>query len=291
MLTIPDQNELIPNLSALDRLLHEKTHPDRISAVQRETEQLPYYLRGAFHALSSIEAARVAAVSRIPSFVDLRSGTKYVLPPESVDPISFALDSYLFCVRRALDALITYLGRCPKGQSLPSSIESLVKALRKGNILLDEQITSQTIEFWDSYGRSLRGYRNQTTHKAIILSSCIAFFTENETIAFSANLPDDPHEDKPSAIRYEKDVSLMTFVLDSFESVLTYVNKMVERLIDLEAPDDTAARRYGIVAATNRGGVKLSKQLVGEEVPLPIDMRNALLSVVNSTVKHRAGEA
>jgi len=266
--------DLVPNLPALDRLLQARTDPERFSAVHRQTEQLSYYLRGAFFALTEIEQARINAC-QLPA---VKPGLRYRLPEEKSDPISFALDFYLFCSRRACDAVIPYISRLPVPLSLPSSMNDLADGLRAKKWEIDTEISQLIISFWEDTGIALKGYRDQANHKAIILSTCTVFRTPDGKVALDAKLPDDPNEKSPSMIRYKSDMRLMAFTVKAFGHLLMTVNSIVERLIDLCAPDDEDPRKYGTVSIVMRGGpMSLSGNISGEVVPLPVSLREVAL--------------
>ncbi|MFC1705869.1 hypothetical protein ACFL59_03490 [Planctomycetota bacterium] len=231
---LPSQHTLLPNLGVLDRLLLKRLPSDRVSAVQRATEQLPYYLRGACFALGELERHRHEAVTAL-EVPGLGPNTRAVLSADRADPLSFALDFYLFCLRRSFDALIPYISRCPVSQSLPSSMHDLVKALRKGKWQLDNKIQAAILAFWTDVGARIKGYRDQANHKAVILSNCVAFRSEGR-VALRMLLPDDHEEKQPSKLKYEPGVPAMGFAVNALEKSLRFVNVLVERMIDMLAP-------------------------------------------------------
>ncbi len=264
----PSQHELIANLSVLDRLLFEKTSSAKLSKVQRETEQLPYYLRGACAAICQFELARIEAV-KVLSAPSSGPNSRVVLATDKVDPLAFAVDFYLFCMRRALDALIPYLSRCPDNISLPSSLNALVNGLGNRKYQsLDLEIRTTILSFWGDIGKKIKGYRDQANHKAIILSNCIAFNGEGGCSGLRMLLPDNPDEKRPSEIKYDPGVPAMGFALDALEKSLLFVNMLVERMIDLMCADNPEARRKGVVSIAMRGApLKIGAKFSGEPVP------------------------
>ena len=277
---IPSQHELLPNLGVLDRLLIEKTDSSKISAIQRETEQLPYYLRGTFSALLQMESERVEAVSALDG-PGVEKNTRIILSPDKSDPLSFAFDFYLFCMRRACDALISYVGRCPNNLSLPSSIYKLTIGLKNSTWPIDSVIRDTLLIFWDSIGERLKDYRDQVNHKAIIISNCVAFNVDTEKRALKALLPDNPKEKRPSEIRYEPGVPLMGFAIDGFAQLTHMVNVIVERMIDLLAPDTPDVRSTAVVSIAMRGApFRMGSKIRGELVPYPTNMKNVISSAV-----------
>jgi len=268
---IPSQHDLIPNLAVLDRLLLAKTEPDRVSATQRETEQLPYYLRGAAAALSQLEAARQHAVTVLDD-PTLGPNTRVILSPDQLDPLAFAVDSYLFFARRTLDATGAYLRRCPANISLPSSMNEFVKGILDSKYAIDSTIKESILLFCDDIGSKIKGYRDQANHKAIILSNCVAF-NSPQGYGLRMLLPDDPHEKRPSHLRYDPGVPAMGFGLDSLRKTIRFVNEIVERQIDLMSQDDPSARSVGVVGPAIRGApLVMSPKISGEPVPFPLSV-------------------
>lgn len=273
---IPSQHDLIPNLGVLDRLLVEESDKAKVSSIQRVTEQLPYYLRGAFSALQQMELARVKAIE-CSGEISGAPSARIVLPADKIDPLSFALDFYLFCSKRACDSIVSYISRCPNNISLPESISDLIIGLEKSKWSIDSIIQNTLLEFWESVGKRLRDYRDQVSHKAIILSNCVAFEGKGGVKALSALLPDNPEEKSPSKIGYEPGVPLMGFSLDSFAQTVHMINVLVERMIDLLAPNSPDARAKGIVAITMRGAPFVVKSTIsGEPVPYPTNIQKLI---------------
>ncbi|MFN0252733.1 MAG: hypothetical protein ACKV2T_38015 [Kofleriaceae bacterium] len=268
-------HELIPNLGTLDRLLSEKTNdPERMMAIERQTELVPYHLRGAAFALDQLESARIEAVNVLEKYPGILAGAQVVLTTE-IDPVAFALDAYLFHARRTLDAVLTYLGRCPANLGLPASMNDLVTGLKKNvSYKLDAELTITILRYWDDVGARLKGYRDQASHRAIILSNCVAFRTPNGASAMRMLLPDDYDETKPSEIGYKPGVPLMAFALSSFGKTVRFVNDLVERMIDLMATEPNS-RKSGTVSILMRGGgMSMGGSITGEPVPFPETVSN-----------------
>jgi len=150
-------------------------------------------------------------------------------------------------------------------------MNELVNGLKKGvNYKLDVELTTMLLRYWEDVGARLKGYRDQTNHRAIILSNCVAFRTATGTPGLRMLLPDDYNETKPSEIGYQPGIPLMTFALFSFEKTLRLVNDLVERMIDLMAPGDPEARRSGTFSILMRGGgITMGGPITGEAVPFP----------------------
>ncbi len=275
--TLPSQHDILPHLGVLDRLLIEKTPDERVPRVQRQTEQLPYYLRGACAAVHQLESARLDAVTILDK-LGIGPRAQFVLPVDKVDPLSFCYDSFLFCMRRAFDALVPYLSQCPTNLSLPSSMNDLVAGIRKNKWAdLDSEITSEILAFWDSVGWKIKGYQDQASHKAIILSNCVAFKRGDGVRGLRMLLPDNPDEKRPSELRYAPGVPAMNFATDSLGATIVFANALVERMIDLMAPDDSDVRHTGVVAITMRGfPLIMSTKMTGEPVPFPVEVADVV---------------
>jgi len=273
---LPNQHELIPNLGVLDRLLMESSDLSGYSKIQRETEQLPYYMRGACFALTELEHYRIQATKAWHKIPEVNPDSQYILPPEHFDPLSFATDSYLFFLRRVMDSLISYIGRCPVRTSLPSSMNDLMKGVLSEKYELDPQIRTLLISYWESVGKKIKGYRDQVNHKAVILSNCIVFNTP-KGFGLKMLLPDNPEEKSPSKISYDPGIGTMGFLMDSLKVTIQFVNRLVERMIDLMASEDNNPREKSIVGLTIRGGqLKVGLLRTGEPVPYPIGVRRVV---------------
>ena len=274
--TLPTQHDLIPNLGALDRLIMESCEGDEYSKVQRLTEQLPYYLRAACFSLNELEHYRLETTKAWNEIPEVGPDTQFILPPELFDPLSFAADSYLFFLRRVLDSLISYISRCSGKQSLPSSMKDLMKGVNESKYDLDESIISILNEYWDSTGEKVKDYRDQVTHRAVILSNCIVFNTP-KGFGLKMLLPDNPKETSPSKIGYNSNIGAMGFFLDSLKQTIRFVNRIIEKLIDLIGAHENSPREKGIVGLAMRGGqLQISRHKSGEPVPYPIGVMQVL---------------
>ncbi len=277
---LPNQHDLIPNLGVLDRLLMENSPPNTYSSVQRETEQLPYYLRGACFSINELETYRIKAAKALAQLPGVGPDTQYILPQEHFDPLSYALDSYLFFLRRTFDSLIPYLSRCPARISLPSSMNSLVKGVHTDKYHLDSQLEILIIDFWNALGKKVKGYRDQVNHKAIILSNCIVF-NSTQGVGLKMLLPDNPEEKRPSRISYNPGVNAMGFTLESLKVTVQFVNRLVERMIVLTAGTDKDPRTRSITSITMRGApLQISSRKVGEPVPYPVSVRQIVVDAI-----------
>lgn len=270
---LPSQHDLIPHLGVLDKLLVASLQTERVSSVQRQTEQLPYYLRGACAAIHQLESARRQAIT-VLSEPGVGPHAQFILPNDKIDPLSFAFEFYLFCLRRALDALIPYISRCPKNVSLPASLSDLFDGINKNRYEhIDSTIQRLVVTYWKEVGWRIKGYRDQANHKAIILSNCTAFNGKDGIAWLRMLLPDNPEETSPSKLRYQPGVPAMKFALDTFQKTVRFANTLVERMIDLIAPGDLAVRNSGIVSIAMRGApLKLESTISGEPVPYPFDL-------------------
>lgn len=273
---LPNQHELIPNLATLDRLIMENVSTDAYSSIQRETEQLPYYLRGACFSINELERFRIETIDAWKNIPSVGPDTQYILSPENFDPLSFSVDSYLFFIRRVMDSLISYLNRCPENLSLPSSMNDLIKKMIAGKVSLDSVIHESLTEYWNTCGEKVKGYRDQVNHKAVILSNCIVFNTP-KGFGLKMLLPDDPHEKSPSKINYKPGVGAMGFIMESLKLTIQLVNRIVERLIDIMGAYEDNPREKGIVGPAIRGGtLSITKLKSGEPIPYPIGVKHVL---------------
>jgi hypothetical protein len=271
---LPSHFDIIPNVAALDNLLDLQTPCDRRRAVRRETEQLIYYLRGACWSMELIEDARKSAVD----FYCLQEPAvirELILAEDLRDRIWFALDSYLTNMRRVFDALIPYLGRCPIGLSLPSSFRDLISGLNTGKPYnLDSVIKTLLQRCWDEVGAKITAYRDQSMHTAIISGDCIVYTARLGAVGLEVLLPDNPNERSPSKITYDPGTPLMGFVASTLYKTIQFVNAIVERMIDLIAPNDPNARTTSLMTFTPRRksfefGPEVERN--GEPVPFSVD--------------------
>ncbi len=274
---LPNQHELIPNLGTLDRLLNILVPEENQKSAARETEQLPYYLRGVCFSINELEINRVKAANYLSTLPGVGPNTQLMLPPELYDPLSYSFDSFLFYMRRVMDSLILYISRCLKLNGIPSSMNSLVKGIKKGKkYSIDNIIQNNLVSYWDGLGKKIKGYRDQINHKAIIISNSVIFNSSNG-VGLKMLLPDNPEEKRPSKIGYNPGINVMGFALDALKITIQFVNRIVERLIDLLAVNGENPRAQGIVGFSARGGhLKITTQTVGEPVPYPINLKHII---------------
>ncbi len=90
-------------------------------------------------------------------------------------------------------------------------------------------------------------------------------------------LPDNPEEDRPSKINYDPGIPTMGFTLESLRVTVIFVNRLVERMIDLTAGTEVNPRETGIVGITMRGSpLKITTKKQGEPVPFPVGVRQVV---------------
>lgn len=273
---LPTQHELIPNLGVLDRLIMENCEGNEYAKIQRHTEQLPYYFRAACFSLNELEYYRIKTTEAWKQIPEVGPDTQFILPPELFDPLSFAADSYLFFLRRVMDSLIAYISRCPNRQSLPSSMNDLMKGVSSSKYDLEEDIISILNDYWDSVGKIVKRYRDYVTHSAVILSNCIVFNTPNG-FGLKMLLPDNPEEKSPSKIAYNPGIGTMGFFFDALKQTIQFVNRIIEKLIDLMGTHEANPREKGIVGPAIRGGsFEISSHKSGEPVPYPVGVMQVL---------------
>ena len=178
---------------------------------------------------------------------------------------------------------MAYLRRCPENVSLPASINDLVKGIHNSKYELDDQLQDVLLAFWNDMGVKIKGYRDQANHKAIILSNCVAF-TSPKGAGLKMLLPDDPHEKRPSELRYDPGVPAMGFALDALKKTIQCVNVVVERLIDLMSQGDPNARTTGVVGPAIRGGPWVFEtKISGEPVPFPLTVSKVVAIATRRT--------
>lgn len=276
-------HQLIPDLPVLDRLLIESLPRDRVAAVQRQTELLPFYIRGACFHLEAFEAHRHRAISALDGLPGVSAHTRLVLPPEVADPLSFAFDGLLFCLRRSFDSLLPYLSRCPRTLSLPSSMSDLAKDIDNGSYQsLDARVKRDISEFWRETGQTVKGYRDQASHKAVVLSNAVAF-RANGRAGLRLLLPDDAMEKRPSMIGYRPGVPAMHYAVGAVAATVRLINSLVTIMIDLTSTDPGAARGSATVSIAMRGGpMQIAAEIQGELVPYPVDIQEVLANAIRA---------
>lgn len=274
---LPNKHELIPNLGSLDRLLDAVVPKENQKSASRETEQLPYYFRGVCFSINELEIHRIKAGNSLSNIPGVGPNTQSILSPEYFDPLSYSFDSFLFYMRRVMDSLILYIARSLGLNGLPSSMNDLVKGIKKSkNYNIDNVIQKILVEYWDGLGEKIKGYRDQISHTAIIISDCIAFNSSNG-IGLKMLLPDNPQEKSPSKISYNPGINVMGFSLDALKITIKFVNQIVERLIDLLAVEGENPRSQGIVGFSVRGGfLNINKNIMGELVPYPVNLKSVI---------------
>jgi hypothetical protein len=287
---LPGALDLVPHLGVLDKLLREQTPDKSHGKIHRYTEQLAYYLRGACFALWQFENTRVHAAQQFVELIGDNPRGQWLVTGDVADVLGFTTDSFLTCLRRACDAIVHYLGRCPKTPGLPESFNDLVDGLRKNKYRVDEDITALVLAYWDQYGSKIKGYRDQASHKAVILSNPLMFYHHVAgSVGLKLNLPDDPNEKSPTELKYEPGVLAMSFLVDSLYHTIEFVNAVVERMIDLMAPGQADVRDTYVVSVAARGGpINLLEPAVrGEPVPFSVTMHEVVQRAVRDSMEQR----
>lgn len=278
---LPSSFEMFPNIAALDKILLTPLDGEKQRNVQRLLEQLPFYMRGACEAFDRLLLIReIAGVE----FRKLKSpGAKWVITGDLADAMTFAVEACLSYLRRAADALLLYVARCPKNLTLPSSMNDAIKAFRKGATReCDEQVVSLLLEYWDRIGSRIKGYRDQAAHFAIGVSDGVMFYHQpSGAVGLRLLLPDDPMATSPKAMTYEPGVQTVSFLTDALHDTTRYFNTVLERLIDLAAPGDASARESQLIYIALRGGRPLSAEMdftLGEPVPFGVGANSVVAS-------------
>lgn len=270
---LPSSFELIPNLGVLDKLLREKTPVSEQSKVNRHTEQLAYYLRGACHALNQLENTRICAANQFTELADGNPRSQWIIAGDLWDEMGFSTDLYLACLRRACDALLHYVSRCPRNISLPESFKDFVDGIRNRKYQVDSKIGKSALNYWDETGIKVKGYRDQALHKAVILSNCLVFYHHvTGSVGLRMSLPDNPQEKSPAELKYEPGVAAMRFFVGSLYDTIQFVNVSVERMIDLMAPFHRDVRETYVISASIRGGPIIVNEMITDGEPVPFSV-------------------
>jgi hypothetical protein len=280
---LPSEHELVPNLGTLNKLLFERTPESDHKKLHRLIEQLPYYLRGACDAWQRLDALRDAAGQE---FMKMPSpGAKWILSPDCADAMAFALDAFLANLRRACDALLLYVNRCPKHVGLRNSLHDVVNRLRNGAYpALAPELKSLMFTYWEEMGDRIKGYRDQGAHFAIGASTCFMFYHPvTRGVGLRMLLPDRHDVKSPSEMKYEPGVPVIGFMIESLSSTLKFINRAVERMIDLEVGGGQDPRGERIFFFAMRGGAPLRSDedtSTGEPVPFYLSVNDVIRRAV-----------
>lgn len=287
---LPGPMELMPHLPVLDKLLREQIPDEKRATVNRLTEQLTYYLRGACYALDLLEGTRNAAADEFVKLNPDNPRGYWVIIGDLSDQMGFAADLFLTYMRRTLDALVNYLAKCPIESQLPASFNDLVKGLNTGKHTLDEEIKDLILGYWENVGSKVKGYRDQTLHKAVIISNCVMFYHPiARSVGLRMCLPHDAQEKSPVKLSYEPHVDAMGFFVEALYATVEFVNRIVERLIDLMSSDSNV-RDEGVIIIFNRGGPLTSdmlKDIRGEPVPYTVTAAEVVRRAVEVSARPR----
>jgi hypothetical protein len=281
---LPTEYSLVPNLGVLRRLLLERTPVDNHTKVCRGIEQLPYYLRGACEAWLRLEQLRIAA--REWFVLNSRIGARWFITGDCADGMAYAADAYLANLHRSVEGLLDFMNRCPEHVGLSTSIHQTADKLAKGAYpKLDKKLKDLTLAYWNEMGQRVKGYRDQGSHFGISPSSCLMFY-QNPTgnVGLQLLLPDRHEAKSASDMTYNPGISAIAFLCESLASTLVFVNKSVERMIDLESTGTSDPRGAALMMVNKRGGgvidPKEDNPMGGEMVPF----YNSLQSMVNNWV-------
>lgn len=249
--------------------------------MDRELDQLPYYLRGACWALLQLEQTRQGLGTFTSNFPNQQM---FAFDDDQVDPLRFMTDAFLMNVRRSFDAMIIYLRRFPvraARDQIPRSLTVLMKGLETGNdYKLDPKVTATLLAYWNSIGQRITKYRDLGHHYTMIVSDCITYARDGQAYV-RAVLPDSPASHSAAGLTYDPGVPLMGFVSRALEETLVMVNVVLNRLISLTFPEAKISQ----LLPPKPGGIRVTmrftgrgcpqfpmKHLDGEAVPFPIDL-------------------
>jgi hypothetical protein len=283
---LPSHFEIVPNIAALDRLIHDSTPIDQRQSARRGTEQLIYHLRGACWSFERLEEARLAAIDFFNKG-EPAVNRGLILTDDLRDRIWLAFDAYLINMRCVFDSLVPYLSRCQNIPNMPSSLHDLVNKIKRNKTFkLDEAINTLLCRFWDEVGEKVTAYRDRSMHTAIVSGDCLVYFMPPGFVALEVLLPDNPHEPSPKKMNYDPGVKLMYFVETSVYKTIQYVNAIIERLIDIMAPDDADARKTSLMQFLPRKAFEFGPgvERQGEPVPFSVDIHTIVKRAANDPI-------
>jgi len=274
---LPKIDELIPGLGCLN--YHIFNNKNLSGKLQRRTEQIGYFIRGAIYSYEKLESIRSDVIESISHRL---SNGAVCLDIDIVDTMNYEIDQYFYCMRRVADSVIHYLSLTYGDNSFPSSFNDLIKNIRKDkHKAIAGPVRGLLIDYWDRFGLPIKNYRDLATHHTLILSNCIAYKTENG-FGMSMHLPDDPSNCKLDSISYEKEVSAMRFLANSLLNTLIFLNHLVEQLLDVLVSSNDKYDNSSMFI-TPRAMMTLKTRVTGEFVPFS-PMTSEMLVVLKSVL-------
>jgi hypothetical protein len=286
---LPSASELIPNLGVLDRSLLERTENAGRPFPLRSAEQPPFYLRGACESFNRLLHLREIAGEEFLR-IESAPNSKWLIKADLADCMAFAVETCLMYLRRSVDAVIFYIGNFPKYLQLKSSLSDVAKLLAKGKCQdLDEGVSRLILEYWNSWGERVKGYRDQAAHYAIGVSDCVVFrHALTRGIGLRLLLPDDPFTKSPETMTYRPGVPTVGFLNGAIYETVKFVNETVERLIDLTHPNDQHARimHGSVIGMRGSDTINFDERVAGgEPVPHSMDVRTVVERAVRAALR------
>ena len=248
--------QLLPHLQALRTQLLEPLQDDheRHRSTYFDLELLPYSLGACWHALT--ESARIQG-ELIADFTpeDLAGLAFHVIKPEKRDALSFMVDAFFDAARRAQNAVIHYLSRGLR-QSLPSSMNKLVKRLEGGHLQLPEGPKEEILKYWEKHGRPLKAYRDLGQHHALVTSDARVMASKDGLVGLYLLLPSNPEEKAAGRLKFgDPEIHALLYMKTEFKVLVAFLDWLTKGLIDpsrprsvslLQVPRDTIRLGRGV---------------------------------------------
>jgi len=137
-----------------------------------QLEQFSYNLRGAYHAVLSLEAHTREMLDAVPKPTVEELSSRILirqLPEEQTLQASWAVDRLLDSLRKGQNSLTPYLSHIFK-RSLPSSFSVLAKRCANHTAQLPAEIERQIVDYWAESGNRVKEYRDFAQHYAVVAS-------------------------------------------------------------------------------------------------------------------------
>lgn len=244
--------DLLPHLKQLRYQLGPSSTTDLFSHLRHAAslEQLPYCIGGACNALFELARLQNEIVERAAGTE--KRGTTSILGEKERNSLGYSVDAFFDFARRAQNAVIPYLSM-KLGRGIPFSLADVVKQIRQKTNFLPESYTSQIVEYWESYGRKLKSYRDLAQHFSIVSSEARVYHSDDGSPYLCFLLPNNPEEKSPGRLKFD-DPEIFAFSLmrEHFYALLDFCSKLTWSMIDT-SEDRQIVYAFGVLGPSTFG--------------------------------------
>lgn len=269
-------------LELIDILMPEDIGDPKYQKTLLGLQKLPYLLQAT---QSSILSYISAHNSLLEENQRVQINTCLSLASESRHRILFPVDSFLDACRRTQNSLLIYISRAFHIQ-LKNSLSDVIKKIQNNSLAIHPFLDRQLLDYWQSHGEKLKGYRDLVQHFAILNDDVRIFRTEDGTLTLFALIPNNPEAKNSEDLEYENPrVHVFPFLLKQLKHLFAFVYVITYFLHDISpsrpSPPGTKTLRlfgpafstpYALGGPSLDGYKNLSEERITKEIDLTISI-------------------